>query len=228
MVESASVIGRRSTLLGSTLTTAISLSGSRPTTSAGRVSPLAKVTVTLVAPSTTWLLVTMCPCLSQTNPEPNACACGACWGVPWPLGELGSNWNGEPGIFGICIWLASACIVTWMLTTDGLRHGGCGGCDGCSRRRLRRCARSRQQVAQLPVQGIQTCRRGWQRHCARGKAQYDDQQGRQSQHTHISHRSSLHKKMGDWGGGHGIPLQTPLARCQGIIREKFRPCFKQG
>ncbi len=56
----------------STRRTARSVEGSVPTTSARTVSRLEKLTVTSLAPSTTWKFVTIWPVLSMTKPEPRA------------------------------------------------------------------------------------------------------------------------------------------------------------
>ena len=54
--------------------TARSWERSRPTILAGYLRRLASVTSIWRAPSTTWKLVRMCPCLSRTKPEPWPCA----------------------------------------------------------------------------------------------------------------------------------------------------------
>ena len=54
----------------STRITAMSLEASEPMTFASRVVPSWSVTSSESAPSTTWLLVRMCPSPSITNPEP--------------------------------------------------------------------------------------------------------------------------------------------------------------
>ncbi len=51
-------------------TTAMSVSGSRPTTLAAWVSPSGRMTRQAVPPSTTWLLVTMKPSGVSTKPDP--------------------------------------------------------------------------------------------------------------------------------------------------------------
>src|SRR5207249_6647697 len=51
--------------------TAISPELSFPMTLALYVFPSTNVTSAVLAPSITWLLVIICPCLSYTNPEPN-------------------------------------------------------------------------------------------------------------------------------------------------------------
>ncbi len=48
------------------------MAGSVPTRVASTVSRFEKPTWIFSAPSTTWKLVTMCPSLSITNPEPSA------------------------------------------------------------------------------------------------------------------------------------------------------------
>src|SRR5699024_11260650 len=50
--------------------TARSVIGSVPTGSASNIRPSLTVTTICSAPSMTWLLVTMCPCSSQTIPDP--------------------------------------------------------------------------------------------------------------------------------------------------------------
>src|SRR6476620_6983706 len=92
-----------------TLITARSAAGAVPTTVAAASTPSANVTVILVAPSTTWLLVTMWPCASYTNPEP--CATPKPEPGAWGVGDSGS-------------WLSLCALAplttTVMLTTDGL------------------------------------------------------------------------------------------------------------
>src|SRR5215469_5309491 len=51
--------------------TAISLEGSFPITFALYVLPSTNVTSAVLAPSITWVLVIMWPCLSYTKPDPN-------------------------------------------------------------------------------------------------------------------------------------------------------------
>ena len=59
--------------LGSIFTRAMSVLGSRPMILAGYSCLLVRVTVSSLAPSTTWLLVTMSPSLLMTNPLPAPC-----------------------------------------------------------------------------------------------------------------------------------------------------------
>ena len=70
-VDSTSgVTARSSTTLGSNSSTAISVEGSAPTTSTSTSCPDGKTMSTVVAPSTTWLLVITWPSESKTTPEP--------------------------------------------------------------------------------------------------------------------------------------------------------------
>ena len=74
--ELPSGTGRSLALLGSTLSTARSLEGSRPLTWADTKSPFSpKRTFTSLAPSTTWALVRIVPSLPTTKPEPVAVPC---------------------------------------------------------------------------------------------------------------------------------------------------------
>ena len=82
--ESASVSGVRASGLASTLSRAMSVDGSLPTSVAFRVSSFENRTSIAVAPSMTWKFVAMCPCLSSTKPEPSAVA--DCWN--WPVTEV--------------------------------------------------------------------------------------------------------------------------------------------
>ena len=67
---------------GSTLSTARSVSGSRPFTSASTGSWFSsKLTVTSFDPSTTWALVTIVPSSSTRKPDPVAVPCCS-WGSP--------------------------------------------------------------------------------------------------------------------------------------------------
>ncbi len=73
LLESPSGRGTSSASSGSTLSTARSLEGSRPFTSAfTKSSSSPNRTSTSLAPSTTWALVTIVPSLSTTNPDPVA------------------------------------------------------------------------------------------------------------------------------------------------------------
>ena len=75
--------------------TAISVSGSWPTTSAPQSRPSERVTFTLELPSTTWLFVRISPSSANTNPEP-----------------LAAGESDRPRRSGCCF-------ETSMLTTDG-------------------------------------------------------------------------------------------------------------
>ncbi len=70
--ESPNGNGRTPSGSCSTLITAISESGSAPTTLASTVKPLVNETSISLAFSTTWLLVAICPWSSNTKPEPAA------------------------------------------------------------------------------------------------------------------------------------------------------------
>ena len=72
--ESASVSGVSASGLASTLSRAMSVDGSLPTSVAFRVSSFENRTSIEVAPSMTWKFVAMCPCLSSTKPDPSAVA----------------------------------------------------------------------------------------------------------------------------------------------------------
>src|SRR3712207_4548064 len=70
VLESPSVSGSSNPSEASTFTTATSVEGSSPTISASSRRPLANLTETSSAPSTTCWLVTMWPRSSSTNPDP--------------------------------------------------------------------------------------------------------------------------------------------------------------
>ena len=70
----------------STLSSAMSVEVSLPSTLASTVLLSSNWTLTREAPSITWALVRMWPLLSRTKPEPVATPCG-----PWPNGSKGES-----------------------------------------------------------------------------------------------------------------------------------------
>ena len=74
--------GATGNLDATTFTTATSVSGSPPSTLPLKVRPSGRVTVTALAPSTTWALVRITPSERVMKPEPRPCCC---WiEGPWP------------------------------------------------------------------------------------------------------------------------------------------------
>src|SRR5881397_2486679 len=91
--------------VASTLRSAMSVFGSRPRSRPGSSRPSASVTLISVAPSTTWLLVTMKPAELITKPEPRL--------RTMRRGRPPKNWSKN--------WLPASTRLVLMLTTAGLR-----------------------------------------------------------------------------------------------------------
>src|SRR5215831_5690716 len=101
LLESPHVAAGRGAF-GSTLSTARSVTASRPTTSACKVVSSDKVTVICSALAITWLLVTMMPVGSIMNPDPSDAARGADQfgppGAPFsPKKSRKNSSSGDPG-----------------------------------------------------------------------------------------------------------------------------------
>ena len=77
---SESPSGATGSRVATTLTTATSVRGSEPITLPVKLRPSVRLTVTSLAPSTTWALVSNTPSERVMKPEPWPC----CWRIPGP------------------------------------------------------------------------------------------------------------------------------------------------
>ncbi len=123
--ESANFAGTRP--VASTLTTARSVAGSRPTSRAGRERPSRRRTLMVSASSTTWLFVRIAPSAVKTTPEPMPRAIGS---SPAPRPKKRENMSAfsSRAVTSICTTLGPTRSATATNPSDRRRASAVDAC----------------------------------------------------------------------------------------------------